>query len=644
MRRFNSEWFDLYSGGSDTFVTKGFDTWKNPQSLREHVGLVNSFHNNALKRADCLMRQGQSIVHAFYKQDDIVKREYRIRLNASIDCCRYLVRQGLSFRGHDESVDSENRGNFLELVKYTAGQNEAVSKVVLENAPKNNQMVCPKIQKDIVHCFAEEVIRSIIQEVDHDVFCLIVDESADISDKEQMAVVFCFVDKHGTVKERFIGLIHVKETFSASLKCAIDSLFAKLGLSIKQLRGQGYDGASNMKGEFNGLRSLILRENSSAYYIHCFAHQLQLVVVAVAKKHFKIGDFFDMISVLINVVGASCKRKDRVRDEFRKKLEEGINQGEIKTGKRLNQELSLQRPDNTRWGTHYTTLLRLVDLFTLIIKVLEWIEDDGTDSTKRRQANGLLKYFNTFDFVFYLQLMLLILGLTNSLSVALQRKDQDILNAMSLVKSTKQQLFKLRDDGWDSFLNEVFSFCKDHDIEFVIMDGEFVDPRKPRKKSNMTNLHHYQVECFYTVLDMQIQEFNDRFDEFYPQDFTPIDRRSLEHQLGLYIDNIWEDDRFANLKSLGDLARVMIETRKHLSHPQVYRLLKLVLTLPIATATVERCFSAMKIVKTTLRNRIGDQFLNDYVVCFVERELFDKVTNEVVIRRFQSMEDRRIAL
>ncbi|KAL9293146.1 hypothetical protein AtEden1_Chr3g0189901 [Arabidopsis thaliana] len=46
-----------------------------------------------------------------------------------------------------------------------------------------------------------------------------------------------------------------------------------------------------------------------------------------------------------------------------------------------------------------------------------------------------------------LMLMLLILGLTNSLSVALQRKDQDILNAMSLVKSTKQQLFKLRDDG-----------------------------------------------------------------------------------------------------------------------------------------------------------------------------------------------------
>jgi len=190
----------------------------------------------------------------------------------------------------------------------------------------------------------------------------------------------------------------------------------------------------------------------------------------------------------------------------------------------------------------------------------------------------------------------------------------------------------------------------------------------------MTNLHHYQVECFYTVLDMQIQEYNDCFDEvntellgcvaslsptdlfrefdqlkvmrlaeFYPQDFTRVDWRSLEHQLGLYIDNIREDDRFANLKSLGDLARVMIETRKHLSHPQVYRLLKVVLTLPIATATVERCFSAT-VVKTTLRNRISDQFLNDYVVCLVKRELFDTVINKVVIKRFQSMENRMIAL
>jgi len=163
-------------------------------------------------------------------------------------------------------------------------------------------------------------------------FGLLVDESADVSHKEQMGVVFRFVDKRGAIKERFIGVVHVKETSSLTLKSVIDDLFARYGMSITKVRGQGHDGASNMRGEFNGLRSLVSKESSSAYYVHCFAHQLQLVVVAVAKKHFDIADFFDMISTLLNVVGASCKRQDMFREIQREELEKGIKSGDVKTG------------------------------------------------------------------------------------------------------------------------------------------------------------------------------------------------------------------------------------------------------------------------------------------------------------------------
>ena len=192
-------------------------------------------------------------------------------------------------------------------------------------------MTFPPIQKDIAHCFAEEVTKFVIQEIDDDVFGLLVDESADVSDKEKMAVVFCFVDRFGLSKERFFGISHVKDTSSLTLKYAIDALFAKHKLSLKKVRGQGYDGASNMKGQFNGLSSLILKESRSAYYVHCFAHQLQLVVVAVAKKHVEVGEFFDMVHVLLNVVGASCKRKLILTESNRKRMEEGINKGTIKT-------------------------------------------------------------------------------------------------------------------------------------------------------------------------------------------------------------------------------------------------------------------------------------------------------------------------
>ena len=98
-----------------------------------------------------------------------------------------------------------------------------------------------------------------------------------------MAVVLWHVDKYGVLKEILIGVVHVSDTTALCLKSNIDQLFTKYKLSWKQVRGQGYDGASNMRGEFNGLRALISRENGSAYYVHCFTHQLQLVIVALKR-------------------------------------------------------------------------------------------------------------------------------------------------------------------------------------------------------------------------------------------------------------------------------------------------------------------------------------------------------------------------
>ena len=120
----------------------------------------------------------------------------------------------------------------MELLKYTGEQNEAISNVILKNAPGNNQMISSKIQKDFVHSFAEEVRQAILEEIDHGVFGLLVDESADVSHKKQMGVVFRFVDKKGAIKERFIGVVHVKETSSLTLKFAIDELFARYRMSF----------------------------------------------------------------------------------------------------------------------------------------------------------------------------------------------------------------------------------------------------------------------------------------------------------------------------------------------------------------------------------------------------------------------------
>ena len=68
-----------------------------------------------------------------------------------------------------------------------------------------------------------------------------------------------------------------------------------------------------MRGEFNGLKTLILKENPCTFYIHCFAHQLQLILVAVAENHVEVASFFDIISMIMNYVGGSCKCRDTLR-------------------------------------------------------------------------------------------------------------------------------------------------------------------------------------------------------------------------------------------------------------------------------------------------------------------------------------------
>ena len=87
-----------------------------------HVRGVNSSHNQAWRKYQDLLNSKQSIEVIFFKQSDQAQSEYRTLLNASIDCIRFLLRQGLAFRGHNESenqVIKETSFNFLDFLRIT---------------------------------------------------------------------------------------------------------------------------------------------------------------------------------------------------------------------------------------------------------------------------------------------------------------------------------------------------------------------------------------------------------------------------------------------------------------------------------------------------------------------------------------------
>ena len=66
-----------------------------------------------------------------------------------------------------------------------------------------------------------------------------------------------------------------------------------------------------------------------------------------------------------------------------------------------------------------------------------------------------------------------ILTVTNEFPQALQRKDQDIENAMSLLKTSNERFKMTRENDQESLLEEVSSFCIKHDIDILNMDDEY---------------------------------------------------------------------------------------------------------------------------------------------------------------------------
>ena len=206
-------------------------------------------------------------------------------------------------------------------------------------------------------------------------------------------------------------------------------------------------------------------------------------------------------------------------------------------------------------------------------------------------------------------------------------------------------------------------------------DHLLIRGRSRREGQLVTYYHQYHNEIFLAMIDLLIVEMNNRFSEtsttllrciscldpgnsfamfdhaslislaeMYSDDFSVTDLDILKDQLYTYIHDVRRSGDFVNCVNLADLALRMVQTKRHLVFSLVYRLIELALILPVATASVERVFSGMNIIKTDLRNRMSDEWMNDLMVCYIEKQLFDSIDNEDILQHFQNMQNRRIQL
>ncbi|KAK9758050.1 hypothetical protein RND81_01G203200 [Saponaria officinalis] len=285
----------------------------------------------------------------------------------------------------------------------------------------------------------------------------------------------------------------------------------------------------------------------------------------------------------------------------------------------------------------------------------------------------------SFEFVLVLHIMIQILGITNYLCQAWQRKSQDILNAMHLVSNTKILIQKLKMMGGRICYNKCYYFATTMTcIEVPNMEDHYIYGRGRfrQPKNRVTNLHYFRYDVFIATIDSQLHELDFRFNDkmiellsasssldpkrkfqnfkaddiyklvskFYPADFTEQEKLNFKSRLDLFLLEIKEHPQLDSLKSIFDLCRWFAETEKGEIYYRIDRLVRLVLTLPVSTATAERAFSAMKLIKTALRNRMEDDYLTYSLIVYVEKGIAKKFDIDLIIDEFASKKDRRSLL
>ena len=119
--------------------------------------------------------------------------------------------------------------------------------------------------------------------------------------------------------EEFIGLYEVATIEVLSIVAVVKDCLLHLNISIAKVRGQCYDGASNMTGVRRGVATLLQREQPIAYFTHCYGYSLNLAVSDTIKKCVSMKKALDTTHEITKLVKYFPRRQNifnRLKDEI----------------------------------------------------------------------------------------------------------------------------------------------------------------------------------------------------------------------------------------------------------------------------------------------------------------------------------------
>ncbi|KAL6560427.1 hypothetical protein OROGR_003986 [Orobanche gracilis] len=646
-------------------ANEGYADWQHLSiRLKEHeVGFDHLTNMATWFEMRQRLKSNETIDKVAYEQFKKERDHWKQVLLRIIALVKYLAKCNLAFRGKKEKLYQTSNGNFLGAIEMFEEFDPVMKEHVrrITNDEIHVHYLGHNIQNELILSLANEIKQEIIRKIkEAKYYSIILDCTPDTSHQEQMSLIVRYVNFSSnivTVEESFLGFLNVDDTTGKGLFDITCDELTSLGLDIDDMRGQGYDNGSNMRGKHKGVQKRFLDKNPRAFYTPCGCHSLNLALCDMANSCGKAREFFGVIQRVYTIFANSTKRWKILKDNIK-----GL------TPKSLSA---------TRWESRVDSVkairLQLSDFREALLEIAEKDNDAKIQSEAKSLASNDL---GEFEFMVSLVLWYQILYTVNLVSKNLQSKDMLLDVAIKEVDVLIKFFELFRETGFSKAIDDAKEISVEMNIDPVFRQKRLVS-RKKQFDENSSNQdvvlsaeENFKVNYFLYIVDQartslqtrfeQYEEYEKNFGFLFPKKLKEFDDKDLQlccSRLEAALkygerSDINANELYLELKLLDEFlpsettnpTDVLKYMKKVECFPNAIIAYRILLTIPVTVASAERSFSKLKLLKSYLRSTMSQERLNGLAMIAIENGILKSIDYEELVTNFASKNARRASL
>ncbi|CAH1997050.1 unnamed protein product [Acanthoscelides obtectus] len=536
----------------------------------------------------------------------------------------------LALRGHDEKENSENRGIFKELVNFSAELDNEL-KVHIQSA-KLFKGTSKTTQNELLECMLDVYHEEVKKEIANSPFvAVIADETTDVACEFQLVIIFRYLCK-GQPVERF-WRFYVPDGHDAKsiAACVLNVVNPLIDQNPNKLIAQSYDGASVMSGELNGVQKIIKETYPLANYVHCYAHQLNLIMTSACSVNKQARIFFHNLSGLCSFFSTSPQRT--------KILDEIVNR-------------RLPRSSQTRWNFQSRGVHTVYENRKDLIEVMDNIESTSRDSSSINQASGYKLKLQDTNFVFWLSIFHKIMPHVEIVFNQLQKVCTDSVKVKNDLENFEAAIQTIREQ-MDSIIDEIERVQRETD-EPARKKRQVEEGSKKREALEICDAVLSQIRTRFNFsghlvasnlfVSEKFSVYKHQFPEAHLNDtctqFSFLDKNRLKTELQV----LYQREELSTTSGAVPLSILLNEEGLNCTFQETLKLLSILITIPMSTSEAERSFSMLKRIKTFLRNTMKEERLSALGMLSAEKHFVSGIENfnNKVIENFATKKERRM--